>query len=102
MEITSFILGVLAVIAVMMVAITSVNYMAFKTLKKNFDNYVMSTENVLKDIYQDNNRVQDELHSRIDSVVQSAFQHTDSRVDRLESKIYKDFDIKQTQTNTYN
>jgi Holliday junction resolvase RusA-like endonuclease len=40
MEITSFILGVIAVIAIMMVAITSVNYMAFKTLKRDFDNYV--------------------------------------------------------------
>ena len=65
MEITSFILGVIAVIAVMMVAITSVNYMAFKTLKKDFDNYTNSTERVLADIYKDNEFARQELHSRI-------------------------------------
>ena len=101
MEITSFILGVLAVIAIMMVAITSVNYMAFKTLKKNFDNYVMSTENVLKDIYKDNETARQELHSRITETEQNLVRHTDSRVDKLENKVYSDFDIKRTQSRQY-
>jgi Holliday junction resolvase RusA-like endonuclease len=101
MEITSFILGVLAIIAIMMVAITSVNYMAFKTLKRDFDNYVNSTEKVLSDIYRDNEMVRDELHSRIDMVEQNVVRHTDSRVDKLESKIYSDFDIKQKQRKQY-
>ena len=102
MEITSFILGVIAVIAVMMVAITSVNYMAFKTLKKNFDDYVNSTERVLADIYKDNDFARQELHSRITETEQAVVRHTDSRVDKLERKIYQDFDIKQNQSNTYN
>ena len=101
MEITSFILGVLAVIAIMMVAITSVNYMAFKTLKKNFDNYVSSTERVLADIYRDNENVQNELHSRITETEQNIVRHTDSRVDKLENKVYSDFDIKRTQSRQY-
>ena len=101
MEITSFILGVLAVIAIMMVAITSVNYMAFKTLKKNFDNYVSSTERVLADIYRDNETARDELHSRITETEQNVVRHTDSRVDKLESKVYSDFDIKRTQSRQY-
>jgi len=37
MELTSFILGVCAVIMLLMIAGTSVNYMAFKTLKRDFD-----------------------------------------------------------------
>ena len=101
MEITSFILGVLAVIAIMMVAITSVNYMAFRTLKKNFDNYVRSTERVLADIYRDNETARDELHSRITETEQNVVRHTDSRVDKLESKVYSDFDIKRTQSRQY-
>jgi hypothetical protein len=101
MEITSFILGVIAVIAVMMVAITSVNYMAFKTLKKDFDNYVTTTERILSDIYRDNETSRQELHSRITETEQALVRHTDSRVDKLESKIYSDFDIKRTQSHQY-
>jgi len=93
MEITSFILGVIAVIAVMMVAITSVNYMAFKTLKKDFDNYVTTTERILSDIYRDNETSRQELHSRITETEQALARHTDSRVDKLERKVYKDFDV---------
>tara|TARA_Y100000389_G_C17453920_1_gene516725 strand:- start:1411 stop:1716 length:306 start_codon:yes stop_codon:yes gene_type:complete len=93
MEITSFILGVLAVIAIMMVAITSVNYMAFKTLKRDFDNYVSSTEKVFADIYKDNEMIQNELHSRITKIEQNVVRHIDSRVDKLEGKVYKDFDV---------
>ena len=101
MEITSFILGVLAVIAIMMVAITSVNYMAFKTLKRDFDNYVSSTEKVFANIYRDNETIQNELHSRITETEQNIVRHTDSRVDKLESKIYSDFDVKRTQSRQY-
>ena len=101
MEITSFILGVLAVIAIMMVAITSVNYMAFKTLKRDFDNYVSSTEKVFANIYRDNETIQNELHSRITETEQNIVRHTDSRVDKLESKIYSDFDIKRIQSRQY-
>jgi len=101
MEITSFILGVIAVIAIMMVAITSVNYMAFKTLKRDFDNYVTTTERILSDIYRDNETSRQELHSRITETEQNIVRHTDSRVDKLESKIYSDFDIKRTQSRQY-
>ncbi len=101
MEITSFILGVLAVIALAMVAITSVNYMAFKTLKRDFDDYTTSTERVFSDIYRDNETTQQELHSRITETEQALARHTDSRVDKLESKIYSDFDIKRTQSRQY-
>ena len=87
MEITSFILGVCAVILLLMVAGTSVNYMTFKTLKRDFDNYVSSTERVLADIYRDNEMVRDELHSRITELEQALVRHTDSRVDKLDNKL---------------
>ena len=44
MEITSFILGVCAVIVIMMIVGTSVNLMSFRTLKKDFDNFKISSD----------------------------------------------------------
>jgi predicted PurR-regulated permease PerM len=101
MEITSFILGVLAVIALAMVAITSVNYMTTKVLKKDIDNLNISTNHAFEDIYRQLENTRQELYSRIDEVEQNVVRHTDSRVDKLESKIYGDLDIKRQQSRQY-
>ncbi len=101
MEITSFILGVLAVIALAMVAITSVNYMTTKVLKKEIDNLNISTNHAFEDIYRQLEKTRQELYSRIDEVEQNVVRHTDSRVDKLESKIYGDLDIKRQQSRQY-
>jgi predicted PurR-regulated permease PerM len=101
MEITSFILGVLAVIAIMMVVMASVNYMAIKTLKLQFDNL---------DKYA--NRIEQETNQRISTEIQNLSQrannddneivrYIDSRVDKLESKVYKDFDTYGQQGKPY-
>ena len=101
MEITSFILGVLAVIALAMVAITSVNYMTTKVLKRDIDNLNISTNHAFEDIYRQLEKTRQELYSRIDEVEQNVVRHTDSRVDKLESKIYGDLDIKRQQSRQY-
>jgi len=101
MEITSFILGVLAVIALAMVAITSVNYMTTKVLKKEIDNLNITSNHAFEDIYRQLENTRQELYSRIDEVEQNVVRHTDSRVDKLENKIYSDFDIKRTQSRQY-
>jgi predicted PurR-regulated permease PerM len=101
MEITSFILGVLAVIALAMVAITSVNYMTTKVLKKDIDNLNISSNHAFEDIYRQLEKTRQELYSRIDEVEQNVVRHTDSRVDKLESKIYGDLDIKRQQSRQY-
>ena len=101
MEITSFILGVLAVIALAMVAITSVNYMTTKVLKKDIDNLNITTIDAIEDIYRQLENTQQKLYSRIDEVEQNVVRHTDSRVDKLESKIYGDLDIKRQQSRQY-
>ena len=101
MEITSFILGVLAVIALAMVAITSVNYMTTKVLKKDIDNLNITTIDAIGDIYRQLENTQQKLYSRIDEVEQNVVRHTDSRVDKLESKIYGDLDIKRQQSRQY-
>ena len=101
MEITSFILGVCAVIVVVMIVGTFVNYMTFKTLKKDFDNHVTSVGRILDDIHRDMETIQQELHSRITETEQNLVRHIDSRVDKLDTKIYNDFDIKQQQRRQY-
>ena len=101
MEITSFILGVLAVIALAMVAITSVNYMTTKVLKKDIDNLNISSIHAFEDIYKQLENSKQRFDSRIDEVEQTVVRHTDSRVDKLESKIYKDHDIKRQQSRQY-
>ena len=101
MEITSFILGVFAVIALAMVVITSVNYMTIKVLKRDIDNLNITSINTVEDIYRQLENTQQELYSRIDEVEQNVVRHTDSRVDKLESKIYSDLDIKRQQSLQY-
>ena len=101
MEITSFILGVLAVITIMMVVMASVNYMAIKTLKLQFDNL---------DKYA--NQIEQKTNQRISAEIQNLSQkannddneivrYIDSRVDKLESKVYKDFDTYGQQGKPY-
>jgi len=101
MEITSFILGVLAVIGILMVVMASVNYMTTKVLKKDIDNLNISANHAFEDIYRQLENTQQKLYSRIDEVEQNVVRHTDSRVDKLESKVYKDFDIYGQQGKPY-
>lgn len=101
MEITSFIIGVCAVTILVVVNGTFVNYMAIKTLKSQFDNL---------DKYA--NRIEQSLNQRINTEIQDLSQNAnnddkeiiryiDSRVEKLEDKIYTDFDVKKKQTKNY-
>ena len=83
MEITSFVLGVCAVIVIMMIVGTSVNYMAIKTLKKDFDNLNVSSSHEFEDIYRRREITDQEVYSRIAEVQQEGFRYTDSRVDKV-------------------
>ena len=83
MELTSFVLGVCAVIVIMMIVGTSVNYMAIKTLKKDFDNLNVSSSHEFEDIYRQREITNQEVYSRIDEVQQEGFRYTDSRVDKV-------------------
>tara|TARA_R110000744_G_scaffold85752_1_gene167594 strand:+ start:237 stop:542 length:306 start_codon:yes stop_codon:yes gene_type:complete len=101
MEITSFILGVCAIIVLLMIVGTSVNYMTTKILKREIDNLNITSNQAFEDIYRQLENTRQELYSRIDEVEQNIVRYTDSRVDKLESKIYSDFDIKRTQSRQY-
>ena len=104
MEITSFILGVLAVIALAMVAITSVNYMTTKVLKKDIDNLwqrAKDEEEARSRQHFDNINYVDQLNNNTQDEMNKLYGYVDSRVDKLESKIYGDLDIKRQQSRQY-
>ena len=93
MEITSFILGVCAVIVLAMVVGTFVNYMSLKTLKEHLDN-------LERDIYQQLDKVDeargkqhfehidyvDKLHNKHENDLNELYRYVDSRTDKLEAK----------------
>ena len=93
MEITSFILGVCAVIVIAMVVGTFVNYMSVKQLKEHLDN-------LDRDIYQqieitnqnldkkENEliRYTDELHSKHENDLNELYRYVDSRTDKLHAQ----------------
>ena len=101
MEITSFILGVCAVIIFMMVVGTFVNYMAIKTLKLQFDNLDKYANRIEQDINQRVNTEMQDLSQSANNDDKEIVKYIDSRVDKLEDKIYTDFDIKKKQTKKY-
>jgi low affinity Fe/Cu permease len=94
MEITSFILGVAAVITILMVVVTFINFMEIKNLQKQID--------ILKDIdeaiIRDNNALEnryinytDLLNNNTQRELENLYRHIDSRVDKLEEKTKKEF-----------
>jgi len=101
MEITSFILGVLAVIAIMMVVMASVNYMAIKSLKLQFDNLDKYANRIEQETNQRVNTEIQSLSQRANNDINEIVRYIDSRVDKLESKIYKDFDTYGQQGKPY-
>jgi predicted PurR-regulated permease PerM len=104
MEITSFILGVGAVAAIVVIVVTFMNNKQIKELNKQIENLKSTDNNIYNNI--------DNLEIRILDVIKEVdfnqrreneeiVRFVDSRVDKLEDKIYKNFDIKQNQSNIY-
>ncbi len=97
MEITSFILGVCAVILIMMVAGTSVNYMTIKVLRKEIDNITIAMEKGSEDLYRRLEQQQRDVIDYVDSLNNNAqdemntiYKTIDSRADKLDNKLNKD------------
>jgi predicted nucleic acid-binding Zn-ribbon protein len=101
METLSFTLGVLAVIDLLIVAGT---FLVLKTLnitRKQAENTQRDLENSIHDLYRELNQLRNDLSSNINKVEEQVIRHTDSRVDKLEAKVYKDFDLFRTQGKNY-
>ena len=93
MEITSFILGVCAVILILMVAGTSVNYMAIKILRKDIDNLKREQENIYMDVLnktsnlestviRETNKLEEDFLKNYEGIHRTI----DSRIDKLDNK----------------
>ena len=101
METLSFTLGVLAVIDLLIVAGT---FLVLKTLNITRKQAEQTQRNLQKEVdrlNRDLNDVHVELFRQITEVENNTVRHTDSRVDKLESKVYKDFDLYRKQGRNY-
>ena len=101
METLSFTLGVLAVIDLLIVAGT---FLVLKTLnitRKQAENTQRELDANVRGLHYEVERYRNDLYERISNVEKQVIQHTDSRVDKLETKVYKDFDLFRTQGRNY-
>ena len=94
MEITSFILGVAAVITILMVVVTFMNFMEIKNLQKQI-NILQSIDEA---IIRDNNALEhrcidytDLSNNNTRQELENLYRYIDSRVDKLEEKTKKEF-----------
>ena len=101
MEITSFILGVCAVIVVMMIVGTSVNHMTIKVLRKEIKNLTMDMERNSEDLCRQLEKhveareklnseltnYTDALNNNVMNELTNVYGHIDSRVDKLDYNI---------------
>jgi predicted PurR-regulated permease PerM len=104
METLSFILGVGAVMAIVVIVVTFMNNKQIKELNKQIENLESTDNNICNNIDNLEIRVLDvikevEINQRREN--EEIVRFVDSRVDKLEDKIYKNFDIKQNQSNIY-
>ena len=103
MEITSFILGVCAVIVIMMIVGTSVNHMTIKVLRKEIKNLTKYMERNSEDLYRQLEKhveAREKLHSETinytdvlnnntQDEISNLYGHIDSRVDKLDAGIQR-------------
>ncbi len=93
MEITSFILGVAAVITLVMVVVAFINYMEIKNLQKQIDILQNIDEAIIRDLdTRERNCIThtDQLNNNTQRELESLYRHIDSRVDKLEEKTKKE------------
>ena len=93
MEITSFILGVCAVIVIMMVVGTFVNYMSTKQLKEHLDTLERDVHNEVQILNQNLDKETerltdyvDKLHNKSEDDMNEIYRYIDSRMDKMEAK----------------
>jgi CHAD domain-containing protein len=93
MEITSFILGVAAVITLIMVVVMFMNFMEIKNLQKQIDILQNIDEAIVRDLdTRERNCITytDQLNNNTQRELETLYRHIDSRVDKLEEKTKKE------------
>lgn len=97
METLSFTLGVLTVINLLLVVGAFLVVKTTNTVRNQAENTQRDLENNIHDLYRELNQLRNDLSSNIDKVEEQVIRHTDSRVDKLEAKVYNEFNIKKIQ-----
>jgi len=99
MEITSFILGVCAVIVLLMVAGTSVNYMTIKVLKDQLNGLQREQENIYMDVLNKTSNLESLIIRETNSLEEGFLKNyegihrtVDSRVDKLDNRLREDIE----------
>ena len=104
MEITSFILGVCAVIVLLMIVGTSVNLLSFRVLKKDFNNLERNLDNMHHSIYRELESIRadvetkekdlyiysDSLDQNVRDEVEKLYKYLDSRTDKMSDRTKQD------------
>ena len=93
MEITSFILGVCAVIVIMMVVGTFVNYMSVKQLKEQLnivERHIEQADEGWGKQHDELIKYVDELHNKAENDMNEIYRYIDSRFDKMENKFRGD------------
>jgi hypothetical protein len=93
MEITSFILGVCAVIVIMMVVGTFVNYMSVKGLKEQLnivERHIEQVDEARGKQHFEHIDYVDKLHSKHEDDLNELYRYIDSRFDKMENKFRGD------------
>ena len=104
METTSFILGVAAVIILIMVVVAFMNYMEIKNLQKQINILQNIDQELLRNTESMENRCIDystNLDKNLRDELEKLYRYIDSRTDKLETKVYKDFDLNRIQGKSY-
>jgi len=92
METISFLLGVAAVITLVIVAVTFMNYVTIKNLIKDIRNL----EQVEQRLYDHSNNLDQTFRQELETI----YRHIDSRVDKLEEKTKNQLkDLTSTKSN---
>ena len=94
MEITSFILGVAAVITILMVVVTFMNFMEIKNLQKQINILQNIDETINRDLdVRERNCIDysTQLDNNLRKELENLYRHIDSRIDKLEEKTKKEF-----------
>ena len=101
MEITSFVLGVCAIIVLLMIVGTSVNYMTTKRLQEQIHNLEKGIEDVdraRKQQHFEHIDYVDQLNNNAQDEMNKLYSYTDSRVDKVINELER---IKRTYIKEY-
>jgi hypothetical protein len=101
METLSFTLGVLAVIDLLIVAGTFLVLKTMNITRKQAESTQRELDANVRELHYEVERYRNDLYEMVIKVEEQVVRHTDSRVDKLEAKVYKDFDLIRTQGRNY-